>query len=362
MNLYIGVMSGTSFDGVDVVLCRITSHTCELLASHTHPFPPTLQHLALTCIAAKHVTLETLGELHHRLGLLFGDAVNALLRAENICSDDVRAIGLHGQTLWHEPTGAYPFSMQMGNAAVVAVKTGIDTVSDFRSKDIALGGQGAPFAPAFHQFVFQKIAKNTCIVNIGGMANITVLGDPLVGYDTGPGNVLMDWWILHHRHSAYDKEGAWAQSGTVETTLLQRFLKAPYFSQSAPKSTGREYFNEVWLKEHLPNKPLNPVDVQATLLELTAQSIVAEINKFDIALLLVCGGGAKNHYLMQRLKELLADIDVTATDTYGVSSDFMEALTFAWLAYKRVHHETVDLKAVTGARENTLLGGIYAGR
>ena len=357
---YIGVMSGTSLDGVDVVLCEITTTTCKLHTAYEHPFAPELKAAILHTIA-NPTTLQDIGILNHRLGHLFADAITTLLARSPVSTKEIRAIGLHGQTLWHEPHGNYPFSMQLGDATIVAVETGIDVVCDFRSTDVALGGQGAPFAPAFHQFMFHKVSPSTCIVNIGGMANITVLGEPLLGYDTGPGNVLMDLWIAQHRHTPYDKEGLWAQGGTVNTVLLERFLQDPYFSQSAPKSTGREHFNAQWLHDRLSHLHVNAQDVQATLLELTVQSIVDEVGKRPCELLLVCGGGVHNSFLMQRLNETLPKTQVSPTDAYGVSSTFMEAMAFAWLAYKRINKEAVPLNEVTGARNNAILGGVYAG-
>ncbi len=361
MTLYIGVMSGTSFDGVDVVLCRIAKGRCTLLQAYTHPFPKALKDSLLESIATQKSSLQQIGSLHRRLGTLFAEAVRALLRRHTVHPKSITAIGLHGQTLWHDPEGTYPFSLQLGDANTVAAQTGIDVVTDFRNKDIALGGQGAPFAPAFHRFVFRDLPSSSCVANIGGMANITILSEPLLGYDTGPGNVLMDLWISQHRQTDYDNDGAWAQSGNVDNALLQHFLQDPYFLQKAPKSTGREYFNAAWLNNKLKQRHIKPVDVQATLLELSAQSLYREISKFHCKRVLVCGGGAKNSYLMQRLKALLSNVTLHPTEHYGVNSDFMEAMAFAWLAYKRVHCEAVDLKAVTGARSNAILGGIYAG-
>ncbi len=359
MNLYIGVMSGTSLDGVDVVLCEVDKLTCRLVESYEHTFDNDLKEEILHVIS-QEISLRQIGKLNHRLGLLFADAINALLSRCKIDKNSVIAIGLHGQTLWHEPDGKFPFSMQLGDANVVAVKTGIDVVSDFRSKDVALGGQGAPFSPAFHHYLFHNPLKTTCILNIGGMANITILGKKFLGYDTGPGNVLLDFWVSKHKAVAYDNSGEYAASGVVNQALLESFLKEPFFSQSAPKSTGRERFNAAWLQDKLHNKHLKPEDVQATLLELTVRTIVDEVKKFNIELLLVCGGGVKNGFLMQCLSKELPESEVTSTDAYGASSEFMEAMAFAWLAYKRVNRETVDLKEVTGASQNAILGGVYA--
>ncbi|HFD14210.1 MAG TPA: anhydro-N-acetylmuramic acid kinase, partial [Epsilonproteobacteria bacterium] len=247
---YIGIMSGTSLDGVDVVFCDITPDTCTLIASLEYPMPRELKNDILSMIASK-TTLEEVGQIDHRLGVLFTQAVGALLIRENIDASSITAIGSHGQTLWHEPSGEYPFSMQLGDPNILSAKTGIPVVADFRRKDVALGGQGAPFAPVFHEFIFKNINASVSIVNIGGMANITVLGEKLIGYDTGCGNVLLDMWIQKHQNVTYDKDGAWAKSGEVDYTLLDAMMADEYFSQAYPKSTGREKFNIAWLEDML---------------------------------------------------------------------------------------------------------------
>lgn len=358
--LYIGLMSGTSMDGVDVALCEVDVSHCRLVAFLEYPFEKALKEEILLMIGSS-TTLQAVGEMNHRLGLLFGEAVNALLAQEEIEAARIRAIGLHGQTLWHNPRGAYPFSMQLGDASIVAAQTQIDVVSDFRSKDIALGGEGAPFAPAFHQFLFHHMATSIGVLNIGGMANLSVLQEPLIGFDTGPGNVLMDLWVQKQRNLPYDKDGLWAQEGRVDEPLLSDLQNEAYFAQPAPKSTGRELFNLTWLDDRLQkHRNVVPEDVQATLLALTVRSIADEVNRYKIEHLLVCGGGVKNSFLMHRLAGELGNISVSSTDAYGVDSKQMEAMLFAWLAYKRIHREPVELKAVTGAKSNAVLGGVYA--
>jgi anhydro-N-acetylmuramic acid kinase len=356
--LYIGIMSGTSLDSVDVALCEIDGIACKLLSALEYPLPDELKSEILAMMESQ-TNLTKVGELDHRLGLLFAEAVNALLLREYLNPEDIKAIGSHGQTLWHEPGSSYPFSMQLGDPNIIAVRTGIPVVADFRRKDMALGGQGAPFAPAFHAFVFGAIEKKCAVVNIGGMANITILDDPLLGYDTGCGNVLINGWIARMKGKPYDKDGEWAASGSVDQSLLDRMLADPYFFLRAPKSTGREKFNMAWLETQLEGTMLPAEDIQATLSELTARSIAAEVNQYGRELLLLCGGGAKNSFLVKRIRTLLPETEVAMTDDYGVSSGFMEAMAFAWLAYKRIHREQVDLKDVTGARENSLLGGLY---
>lgn len=352
---YIGIMSGTSLDGVDVVLCEIDNSECTLVSSLEYPIPLELKSDILTMIESRS-TLEAQGEIDHRLGLLFTQAVGALLIRENIDASSIKAIGLHGQTLWHSPTGEHPFSMQLGDPNIVSAKTGITVVSDFRRKDIALGGQGAPFAPAFHEYLFSGVSEHIAVLNIGGMANITVLGEKLIGYDTGCGNVLLDMWVAEHQGTTYDKDGEWARTGTLDYSLLDRMISDEYFTQAYPKSTGREKFNNAWLQGYLSGHTHNPEDVQRTLLELTALSITNEVLRFNRDMVLLCGGGAKNSFLVERIKALMPNVEVAI----ATNSDQIEAMTFAWLAYKRVHKEVVNLKDVTGASDNAVLGGIYA--
>lgn len=356
--LYIGVMSGTSMDGIDIALCEIDNKKCSLLASAEFPFSDELKSEILNVINGS-TTLEQIGTIDHKLGNMFADAINAFIKKESIDAKNITAIGLHGQTLWHAPDAEFPFSMQLGDANVVSAKTEIQVVADFRRMDIANGGQGAPFAPAFHQEVFKDLDKKTAVLNIGGMANLTLLGKDLRGWDTGCGNVLMDYWASVHIDKNYDKDALFAQRGEVKEELLESFLEDEYFKKLPPKSTGREYFNPTWLSNHLPLfDTIKAEDIQRTLLELTAKSISNDANKTDAELLIVCGGGAKNPLLMQRLKEL-CKAEVKISDEFGVSSEYMEAMAFAWLAYKRVHNEKVKLSSVTGAKKDSILGGIY---
>jgi len=354
---YIGIMSGTSLDGIDVVLCEIDADSCEPVCSLEYPMPLEVKRDILTMIEGKS-TLETIGKMDHRLGLLFSQAVDALLTREKIDTSSIKAIGSHGQTLWHQPEGNYPFTMQLGDPNLITARTGIPVVADFRRKDVALGGQGAPFAPAFHAFLFSSVSEHIAIVNIGGMANITVIDEKLVGYDTGCGNVLLDLWISEHEGKPYDKDGAWAKSGTVDYALLDAMMADVYFSEPYPKSTGREKFNRTWLENMIDNVEvgaLRPTDVQRTLVELTALSIANEVLKFNRDVVLLCGGGAKNAFLVERMKALMPNVEVAIAK----NADEIEAMTFAWLAYKRLHREKVDLKDVTGASDNAVLGGLY---
>lgn len=356
---YIGIMSGTSLDGVDIALCSIDGKSCILEASHYLDFDLALKNEILNIINTT-TTIKAIGTLDCKLAHFFAKAVNALLEKSEYEAKDIVAIGSHGQTLWHEPHGEFPFSLQLGNASVLAVETGIEVVSDFRSKDMALGGQGAPLAPAFHNFLFSHL-ENCAVLNIGGMANISILGDELLGYDTGCGNVLMDLWINEHKGLAYDKDGNWAKSGTVHKGLLNKMLKDEYFLLKYPKSTGREYFNKKFLIKHLEAyDKMSSKDIQATLLALTVHSISNEVKQFKIKELLVCGGGVRNIFLMQELQKALPSIVVNSTEKYGIDADNIEAMIFAWLAHKRLQQEVVVLKSVTKARNNTILGAIYA--
>ena len=357
-NLYIGVMSGTSMDAIDIALCEITGKTCKLIHFSEYPFKAQLKEDILNTINGV-TTLKQLGIIDKKLALLYSDAINTFLREYKLDANSIELIGLHGQTLWHEPDSEFPFSMQLGCASTVVAQTGIKVVNDFRSMDVANGGQGAPFAPAFHQFLFANLEEKSAVLNIGGMANITLLGSDLRGWDTGCGNVLLDMWIQKCQNKAYDKDGAFAKSGRVNQELLNAMLSDDYFKKAPPKSTGREYFNENFLANHLPIfNTIKDEDIQRTLLELTAQSITEDVKKFQIKQLIVCGGGAKNSFLIQRLATL-TDIKVQTSDALGVNGDALEAMAFAWLAYKRLHNEAVDLKMVTGAKRNSLLGGIY---
>jgi anhydro-N-acetylmuramic acid kinase len=357
--LYIGLMSGTSLDGVDVALCSIDDRSCTLEASLFIPMSELLKDEILSVINGT-TTLKQIGEIDHKLALFFAKGVTQLLKDTQLNHNEIVAIGSHGQTLWHEPNGEYPFSMQLGNPSLLASLTDIDVIADFRSKDVAMGGQGAPFAPAFHAFLFSEL-ESCAVLNIGGMANISILGKELIGYDTGCGNVLMDLWTQEHKSIPYDKDGSWAKSGKVHDKLLEAMLNDSYFNLNFPKSTGREYFNKKFLIKYLePFGKICSADVEATLLALTVESIANEIRKFKIIRLLVCGGGVRNLFLMSELQRVLPLVDVGSTQEYDVSSDNIEAMIFAWFAHKRLAEEPIELMSVTGAKNNTILGGIYA--
>ncbi len=360
---FIGVMSGTSLDGVDVVLAAINENMVAQQASLSYPIPVKLKEEILAICQGQQLTLSQLGRLDTRLGRLFSDAVLALMRQQNLQPEDVVAIGCHGQTVWHEPTGDAPHTMQIGDNNQIAAHTGVTVVGDFRRRDMALGGQGAPLVPAFHEALLAHPVERRMVLNIGGIANLSLLvpGQPVRGYDTGPGNMLMDAWIWRQCGKPYDKDAQWASEGKVLLPLLQDMLSDPWFALPAPKSTGREYFNYGWLEKHLARYThLRGQDVQATLTELTAVSISEQVLlSGGCERLLVCGGGAQNPLLMARLAALLPGTEVTTTDDAGISGDDMEALAFAWLAWRTLAGLPGNLPSVTGASEATILGAIY---
>lgn len=360
---YIGVMSGTSLDGVDVVLAAIDETMVAQQASYSHPIPTDLKQEVLAVCQGQPLTLSTLGRLDHRLGLLFAEAVQALMQRENLQPADVMAIGCHGQTVWHEPQGDAPHTLQIGDNNLIVARTGVTVVGDFRRRDMALGGQGAPLVPAFHQALLAHPSERRMVLNIGGIANLSLLFPerPVRGFDTGPGNMLLDAWIWRRRGLPFDRDAQWASSGQVILPLLQQMLSDPYFAAPAPKSTGREYFNYGWLERQLANFPgLAAQDVQATLAELTAVTISEQVLLGGgCERLLVCGGGSRNPLLMNRLAGLLPGIEVSTTDDAGISGDDMEALAFAWLAARTMSGLPGNLPSVTGASRATLLGAIY---
>lgn len=366
--LYIGLMSGTSADAIDAALVDLETHP-RLLDHFSLPLPENLRSRLTQLQTPMSGELDLAGELDWQLGELFADAALALLEKSSFSAADIRAIGSHGQTIRHRPpsAGIRGFSWQIGDPNLIAQKTGITTVADFRRRDMALGGQGAPLVPAFHKALFHSPEKDRILINIGGIANITWLGrnGEVRGFDTGPGNCLMDSWVLQHQRRAYDDDGRWANQGSVNHALLAKLLSYSYFSLKAPKSTGREEFNLQWLEEYLQaSPPLAPQDVQASLLELTAGSISEAIKPILIATnteIYVCGGGAYNSRLIQRLQEMLTGNQVSTTQELGLAPDWIEAMAFAWLAQQTLEGKPGNLCKVTGASEQTILGGIFPG-
>ena len=367
MSLYIGLMSGTSLDGIDVAIVDIDNDHFHVVAAATYPFDKNLRRDLLKLITSQQTHLHLLGLTDMALGYSYAQAVQQLLTDSHIAASDIQAIGCHGQTIFHAPDALYPFSMQIGNANVIAETTGITTIHDFRQRDMVLGGQGAPLVPAFHQALFQQRQRNRIILNIGGISNITILpADPTLavsGFDTGPGNTLLDQWYQQHHQDLYDENGQWANGGTPDLELLQLLLADPFFYQDVPKSTGREYFNIAWLNNLLYqlDKPIRAQDVQKTLLLVTATSISDAIQRYAAQTdeVYLCGGGAHNQALIEALAERLPSIQLATTDTLGLAPDWVEACAFAWLASRTLAHQTGNLPAVTGAKKATILGSIY---
>ena len=362
---YIGLMSGTSVDGIDAALVSIPAGGLpSLVAAHQHPLPAAVRDAIQALIQPGPNEIEREGELDVQLGHLFAQAANTLLAKSGVSSSKIRAIGSHGQTIRHRPRGPHPFTRQIGNPSVIAEETGITTVADFRARDLAAGGEGAPLVPAFHHGLFRKTGVNRVIVNIGGIANLTWLpateDSAVLGFDTGPGNTLLDQWISRNRNLPYDRDGAWAASGRIQQEQLARLLADDYFAKAPPKSTGREHFNLAWLEQQLIGNPA-PEDIQATLTELTAVSIAGEINHLPDkpAEIYVCGGGTHNRHLLARLHKLLTGIPVATTERLGFDPDWVEAAAFAWLAHQTLEEQPGNVPTVTGAKRAVILGGIY---
>ena len=357
-------MSGTSMDGIDAALVRIRDDAVELVSSLNHPWPPALIRAMRQLAETGSAPLDDLGQLDAAAGEQFAAAALALLQHAGAEPQSVTAIGSHGQTLRHGPQAEHPYTLQIGDPNRIVERTGITTVADFRRRDIAAGGQGAPLVPAFHQAYLRSTAENRVVLNIGGIANITLLpadpARPASGFDTGPGNCLMDRWIGLHRQLPYDSGGSWAAEGQLLPDLLCQLLADPYFAQPAPKSTGTEYFSLAWLKQQLP-EGLAPQDVQATLAGLTARSIADAIraSQPETTRLLVCGGGVHNPRLQLLLDIELPGLQIASTAAYGLPPDWVEAMAFAWLAHQTLHHRPGNLPAVTGAAHPAILGAVY---
>ena len=359
---FLGLISGTSADGVDVALVEFDPQP-RISAAATYPYPEALRDRILDLARnAPSVALDELGTLDVAIARHFADSANALLAQAGVDAAAITALGSHGQTVRHKPLGEFPFTMQLGDPSVIAEITGITTIADFRRGDIAAGGQGAPLAPAFHSAALAN-GNRRALLNLGGIANVTVFDDDgdVLGFDTGPANCLMDAWAVRHIGQPRDEGGAWASQGTVNQALLSRLLADPYFALPAPKSTGREQFNLDWLEQHLIDG-VSAVDVQATLLALSVQTIATAIRNNGPAVdeILGCGGGVHNAGLMTALADALAPIKVGSTADIGIDPDFVEAAAFAWLARERVHGRPGNLPSVTGARGPRLLGAIFA--
>ena len=355
---FIGLMSGTSMDGIDAALVAISSQHCKLIDTFDYQLPNTLrQQVADLCVPGDN-EIDRLGQADNLLGEHFAAAAQQLMNSNDVV---VTAIGSHGQTIRHRPELQQAFTLQIGDANIIAERCNVTTIADFRRRDMAAGGQGAPLTPAFHQFAFASASHNRAIINIGGMANITPLikGKATQGFDSGPGNVLMDGWVQQKLGQTFDRDGAWAASGKVDKALLERLLCHPYLAIAAPKSTGREAFNSDWLSTQLNCE--DAADVQATLLEFTAQTIATEITQLDQAIeeIYICGGGAYNQMLMTRLKNLLSPRKVASTGELGIAPEWVEAAAFAWLGQQTLNNLNGNIPAATGANRACVLGAIY---
>ncbi|MEM9172929.1 MAG: anhydro-N-acetylmuramic acid kinase [Pseudomonadota bacterium] len=371
---YIGLLSGTSADGIDAALVRFTDTGPLSEVTLSMPYPEQIAaELQLLLSDPAATRIDTLARLDSQLGDVFADAVLALLRTANIAATDVVAIGSHGQTLWHAPNDAAPNTVQIGDPNRIAARTGITVVADLRRADLAVGGHGAPLAPLLHDGLFRDTTRTRVVANLGGIANISILqpGRPVRGFDTGPANVLMDLWAQRCEIGSHDHNGAMAASGRVCHALLEQMRSEPYFGEAAPKSTGRELFNSNWLDQHLHRFGYagdalsdQAAQIMATLAELTATTVIDAVTSsvgddLPNTDLVLCGGGAHNDYLRARLATLITPGRLMTTDDLGVDSDFLEATLFAWLAAQRIDGTLVDTRAITGATRTVQLGAVY---
>ncbi|TPH17331.1 anhydro-N-acetylmuramic acid kinase [Litorilituus lipolyticus] len=382
---YIGLMSGTSADGIDLALVSFTDNAApensdiQLVASYFQPYQADLAQRIKSLYNSAEDEIDLSGSLDIELAHVFSHAVTAFLKQQELTPQDIIAIGNHGQTIRHRPTAKFPFTLQIGCSQTLACLTGIKVIGQFRQKDIALGGQGAPLVPAFHQKIFNNTEQDVFFVNIGGIANISYLpvkeGTQVQGFDTGPGNALLDDWFVHCHTDAtiqYDESGQWASSGELHKPLLAQLLSDPYFALPAPKSTGREHFTFDWLKQHLASieetslKPIQSRDIQATLATFTAITIAQEIKQLSqCAQVITCGGGVHNNYLMKLLADCLNEANdkhnysLVSASSLAIDSDALEAMAFAWLAYANINGLPSNMPSVTGASRACSLGLSY---
>jgi len=358
-NLFLGLMSGTSLDGVSAAVVGFSEDNINLRASATFAFPKTLRERLLALVQPSWTgSLLEIQQLDLEVARFYVECSTILLADNRLSVNDLHAVGAHGQTICHTPAGSHPSSWQIGDPNVIAEALGI-TVADWRRRDMAAGGQDAPLTPAFHQFMLGQ-ERTAAILNLGGIANLTVYGDAWLGFDTGPANILMDAWIQKNKQMSFDKGGAWGRSGKIDPALLNTFMQDTYFSAAPPKSTGREYFNIKWLEQHL-GKSVSAKDVQSTLAELTAKTAIDALRKHapKTTTVYICGGGARNDYLMQRLRAQDGTISIDTTDKLGVDPDYVEAIAFAWLAKNTLEGKPGNVPNATGAAGARVIGSIY---
>ena len=366
-DLFIGVMSGTSLDGIDVVLVEFDKKRVQVHRAATTPYPNGLRKKILGILQQGQISLQELGELDVAVGHFFSECISSLIASSSFNANEFIAIGHSGHTVFHKPASPNAFTMQIGDPSTIAAETGITTIGNIRNMDLALGGQGAPLAPAFHHWYFATPDESRVVVNIGGIANVSILHpkQPLIGFDTGPGNTLLDNWSLLCRGKPFDDNGSWAKTGQINQSLLALLKTDKYFTAVPPKSTGLEYFNPTWLKNTLQKVQahLADEDIQATLTELTASTIADAIDASgtDPKCVILCGGGAFNTTLTERISALLPDAHIKTTSTYGIEPQWIEAVLFAWLARNRLHKKPGNIPTVTGASHAAPLGGIYYG-
>ena len=371
-DFYIGLMSGTSLDGIDAALVRFKNDQATVIETLCLPLVDNLKKEIKSLINPGDNEINRLMALDVQLAQAFSEAVNKLIKKANnlkLTKETIVAIGSHGQTIRHFPTAEHPATLQIADPNVIAEVTGITTVADFRRRDIAAGGQGAPLVPAFHEQLFCHTKKNRVILNLGGIANITILpadkNIPVTGFDTGPANTLLNHWIQQQQNKNYDDAGKWAESGQVNERFLEELLNDDYFKLTPPKSTGTEYFNAAWLTNKLSKfSKLSNEDIQASLTALTAITVSDAINKHATKIasvdeVIVCGGGVHNECLLQKLSEGLPDIEINSSAEYGLDPDYIEATAFAWLAKQTMEHKVGNLPNVTGAKRAVVLGGVY---
>ena len=361
---YIGLMTGSSVDAIDAALVKFDADQPRLIHSRCTPYPSALRAEVINLVHGRAATVAVVCALDAQIGNQLALAAKALIDSAGIARDNIRAIGSHGQTVCHQPERSPAGTMQLGDAAQIVELTGITTVADFRHRDMAAGGQGAPFAAAFHVACLRSSQQDRCVLNLGGIANITVLpadqSAPVIGFDTGPANALLDLWIAKHMGESFDHAGRWAAGGNIERNLLNRWLEDAYFARPPPKSTGRDYFNEHWLSRS-PTGDYRAQDVQTTLTELTAISATTAVRTAapQTKALLVCGGGVNNDYLMGRLRAHLPITDVHSTESAGLDPQCMESIMVAWLAARAIHGLPANLPSVTGAKAARICGAIY---